>query len=239
LHWQAERSGTGACSYSKDELARTAFQIERQELGIPGGMQDQYAAVFGGMNLIEFSPSAVTVAPLHMEEAFLNELHSCLLLCYTGRTRVSAEIIRTQVDAYRRREAEAVAAMDALKAITFAMRDALLEGRLRDFGLLLHEAWENKKKMARQISDATIDRLYKAARENGALGGKILGAGGGGYLLFYCDWETRASVTEALTALGGQVIDFSFDPRGLHTWEVRPTGAVLGARCLALGRTGD
>jgi len=203
------------------EIAELAYRIERKDLGIQGGMQDQYAAVFGGFNFMEFGPAAVIVNPLRVGIESINELEYNLLLCYTGRTRLSANIITTQVGAYVRGEAEVLSAMDELKKITIEMKNALLQGRLTDFGLLLHEAWINKKKMARQITNSTIDTLYDAARKHGALGGKILGAGGGGYLLLYCEFDKKHIVAEELEKLGGQFVEFTFEHRGLQTWEVK------------------
>ena len=178
------------------ELADLAYRIERVDLKIKGGMQDQYAAVFGGFNFIEFGRNSAIVNPLRIETDIINELQYNLLLCYTGRTRLSANIITTQVDNYVRKEAEVVAAMNELKDITIDMKNALLQGRLDDFGTLLNEAWNNKKKMAKQITSSTIDVLYETAREHGALGGKILGAGGGGYLLLYCPFDRKHIIAE-------------------------------------------
>lgn len=203
------------------EIADLAYQIERVDLKIKGGMQDQYAAVFGGFNFIEFGRDAVIVNPLRIEDDIINELQYNLLLCYTGRTRLSANIITTQVDNYVRKEGEVLAAMDELKEITVALKNALLQGRLDDFGALLNEAWFNKKKMAKQITSTTIDTLYETARKNGALGGKILGAGGGGYLLLYSPFDRKHIIAEELEKLGGQVVEFTFDYHGLQTWEVR------------------
>jgi len=203
------------------EMAELAYHIERIDLAIEGGMQDQYAAVFGGFNFIEFGPAAVIVNPLRIDTEIINELQYNLLLCYTGRTRLSANIITTQVDNYVRKEAEVLSAMDEMKRITVEMKNALLQGRLNDFGCLLHEAWNNKKKMAKQITTSNIDLLYEAARENGALGGKILGAGGGGYLMLYCQFDKKHLIAEALEKLGGQVVEFTFDYHGLQTWEVK------------------
>jgi D-glycero-alpha-D-manno-heptose-7-phosphate kinase len=203
------------------EIADLAYQIERVDLKIRGGMQDQYAAVFGGFNFIEFGRDAVIVNPLRIEDDVINELQYNLLLCYTGRTRLSANIITTQVDNYVRKEGEVLAAMDELKVITVALKNSLLQGRLDDFGALLNEAWFNKKKMAKQITSTTIDTLYETARKNGALGGKILGAGGGGYLLLYTPFDRKHIIAEELEKLGGQVVEFTFDYHGLQTWEVR------------------
>jgi len=204
------------------ELADLAYRIERVDLKIKGGMQDQYAAVFGGFNFIEFGRNSAIVNPLRIETDIINELQYNLLLCYTGRTRLSANIITTQVDNYVRKEAEVVAAMDELKDITIDMKNALLQGRLDDFGALLNDAWKNKKKMAKQITSSSIDMLYETAREHGALGGKILGAGGGGYLLLYCPFDRKHIIAEQLEKRGGQVVEFTFDYHGLQTWEVRP-----------------
>jgi D-glycero-alpha-D-manno-heptose-7-phosphate kinase len=203
------------------EIADLAYRIERVDLNIKGGMQDQYAAVFGGFNFIEFGRDAVIVNPLRIEDDIINELQYNLLLCYTGRTRLSANIITTQVDNYVRKEGEVLAAMDELKEITVGLKNALLQGRLDDFGALLNEAWFNKKKMAKQITSTTIDTLYDTARKNGALGGKILGAGGGGYLLLYCPFDRKHIIAEELEKLGGQVVEFTFDYHGLQSWEVR------------------
>ena len=203
------------------DIAELAYHIERIDLGIKGGMQDQYAAVFGGFNFIEFTKNAVIVNPLRIEADTLNELNYSLILCYTGRTRLSGNIINTQVNNYVRGEAEVLEAMDELKAITIDMKSALLQGRVADFGALLNDAWINKKKMAKQITSSSIDVLYETARKNGALGGKILGAGGGGYLMVHCPFDRKHIISEELEKLGGQVVEFAFDFHGLQTWEVR------------------
>jgi len=203
------------------EIAELAYKIERVDMGIKGGKQDQYAATFGGFNFIEFYKDATIVNPLRIPADILNELHYSLLLCYTGKTRLSAGIIETQVRNYVQRKEDVIRAMDELKSIAIAMKNALLRGRLTEFGALLHEAWENKKKMAQQISNPFIDELYETARKNGALGGKVSGAGGGGYMFFYCPFDRKHLVAEALEKLGAQVVDFNFDFYGLQTWEVR------------------
>ena len=202
------------------EIAERAYEIERMDLGIKGGMQDQYAAVFGGFNFMEFSAAGVIVNPLRIPAHVINELEYNLLLCYTGKTRLSANIITTQVDSYKNKDKRVLHVMDELKRITVEMKNALLQGQLTNFGRLLHEAWINKKQMARQITTATIDALYETARQYGALGGKILGAGGGGYLLLYCEFDKKHLIAEKLEKLGGQVVEFTFEKSGLQTWEV-------------------
>ena len=202
------------------EIAEAAYIIERKELGIQGGMQDQYAATFGGFNLIEFNPTSVIVNPLRVPRDILNELEYHLLLCYTGRTRLSANILRDQVESYRQKKEDVMAALDEMKTLTVKMKNALLTGNLEDFGLMMHEAWLQKKRLASQISSPQIDKMYDTGLKTGALGGKILGAGGGGYIVFYCDFERKHMVAEALEKLGGKVVEFRFDSEGLCTWDV-------------------
>lgn len=204
------------------EIAELAYRIERKDLGIQGGMQDQYAAVFGGFNFMEFNRSAVVVNPLRIDQAVVNELEYNLLLCYTGRTRLSGNIIQRQIEAYAHKERSLLEALDELKALTVAMKNSLLQGRLDEFGCLLHQAWMHKKRMARGISNADIDALYDTARRHGALGGKITGAGGGGYLFLYCRFGTKHIIAQKLEEMGAQPVEFSFDQQGLQTWEMRP-----------------
>ncbi len=201
------------------EIASLAYQIERIDLGIKGGRQDQYAAAFGGFNLMEFYGDRVIVNPLRIPDELLNELHYSLMLFYTGGTRLSAHIIDTQTQGYVQRKEEVVAAMDEVKHLAVETKNALLQGRLEDFGALLHQSWANKKKMAASISNPHIDGMYEEARRLGALGGKISGAGGGGYMFLYCPYETQSAIAERLEALGATLVGFSFERNGLQTWE--------------------
>ncbi len=203
------------------EIAELTFQIERVDLQIVGGKQDQYAATFGGFNFIEFFDKTVVVNPLRINDAVINELEYNLLLCYTGKTRLSANIVANQTRSYQERKPAVVEALDQMKALTVEMKNCLLRGRLDDFGQLLHAAWLHKKNLDANISTSQIDQLYETGRENGALGGKILGAGGGGYLLFYCPFQKKHRVAEALERAGGQVVKFSFEQRGLQIWDIR------------------
>ena len=200
------------------EIASLAYQIERRDMGIKGGRQDQYAAAFGGFNLMEFYGDRAIVNPLRISGDVLNELHYSLMLFYTGGTRLSAHIIDTQTAGYVQGERDVVAAMDELKRLTTETKNALLQGRLETFGALLHASWSSKKKMAASITTPQIDQLYQIARQFGALGGKISGAGGGGYMFFYCPFETQAVITEQLEARGAQRVSFSFEKNGLQTW---------------------
>lgn len=202
------------------DIAELAFKIERKDLGIKGGKQDQYAATFGGFNYIEFHADTTIVNPLRISREILNELEYRLLLCYTGKTRLSAKILDEQIDKYKKKEKKSVEALDELKAICINMKNALLRGRLEEFGELLHQGWMNKRKLASKITNPEIDKLYDAARENGAIGGKLLGAGGGGYLLLFCEFDRKHIIAEKLEELGGQFVEFGFDVKGLQSWSV-------------------
>jgi D-glycero-alpha-D-manno-heptose-7-phosphate kinase len=201
------------------QIAELAYQIERVDLSVKGGMQDQYAATFGGVNFIEFYDRVVIVNPLRVSAERLNELEYNLLLCYTGRTRLSANIVARQTESFIQKKEEVVRALDAQKEMAIQMKNALLQGHLDDFGHLLHQAWQTKKHLDPAITTPQIDEMYETARREGAIGGKILGAGGGGYLLLYCPFDRKHVVAAALEQLGGQVVDFGIELRGLQTWE--------------------
>jgi len=203
------------------ELAQLAYKIEREDIGLKGGMQDQYAAAFGGFNFIEFNASAVIVNPLRIAPQCLNELEYSLLLCYTGRTRPSANILDRQIGAVQSNAVEVMASLDQSKVIATEMKNYLLRGKLREFGELLHVAWEAKKKLDPQISNSGIDELYQVGRSKGAIGGKVLGAGGGGYLLFFCEFPHKHKIAEALEKAGGQIVGFRFEQQGVQAWETR------------------
>ena len=200
------------------ETAELAYSIERKELGIQGGMQDQYAATFGGFNFIEFSSSHVIVNPLRIHRDTANELEHNLLLCYTGKPRETDGIISDQVGRYEQKDEKAIEGLRRQKSLAVELKNLLLQRRLDDFGALLGEAWQFKKQMSPKISNARIDEMYEEARRAGALGGKITGAGGGGYLLLYCEYEKKHKVAEALKKLGGVPTEFAFEFHGLQTW---------------------
>ncbi len=200
------------------EIADYAFRIERQELAIPGGRQDHYAATFGGFNFIEFLADRVIVNPLRVPRNVQNELQYNLLLVFTGRSRLSAQIIEDQVQRQVSGTRESAAALRELKRLSVEVKNCLLGQRLDVFGSLLHEEWQQKKRMSPRISTPEIDTVYDAAIAAGASGGKVTGAGGGGFMLFYCPNETRHEVAKRLVEMGCSVADFSFEPFGLQTW---------------------
>jgi D-glycero-alpha-D-manno-heptose-7-phosphate kinase len=202
------------------EIAELTYRIERVDLKIAGGRQDQYAATFGGFNFIEFFRDHSIVNPLRIRRDVVNELEYSLLLWFTGATRVSAHIVENQTRSYIAGKAPVVASLDRMKDLAIEMKAALLRDRLHRFGELLHEAWRAKKDLDPAITTDQIDGLYETARAHGAIGGKILGAGGGGYLLIFAPFDRRHEIIRALEAGGGKFVPFAFEERGLQTWAV-------------------
>jgi D-glycero-alpha-D-manno-heptose-7-phosphate kinase len=210
----AEHYRAGLGGYRIAELAHT---IEREDLGITGGMQDQYAAAFGGFNFIEFA-DRVIVNSLRIRDEIAHELELSLLLCFTGITRDSGRVIEDQTRRAVAQAEDTMAGLRAQKDLAVAMKAALLTGELNEFGALLGEAWSQKKRMSPIISNDRIDELYDVAVSHGALSGKVTGAGGGGYILFFCDFAKRHRVIDALEFAGAEVTEFAFDAKGLTTW---------------------
>ncbi|MBA2720935.1 MAG: GHMP kinase [Chloroflexi bacterium] len=202
------------------EVAELAYRIEREDLGIQGGLQDQYAAAFGGFNFIEFLADRVIVNGLKVNPDILNELEYNLLLCNTGGVRLSSHIIEDQVARYERQEAESLDALRQLKALTIEMKNAILNRRLDLLGEMLDLEWHHKKRMSAKISTPHLDELYQLARDKGALGGKITGAGGGGYMLLYCPFKQKQQIREAMVAAGCEIHEVALEPQGLQTWRV-------------------
>jgi D-glycero-alpha-D-manno-heptose-7-phosphate kinase len=204
------------------ELAERAYRVERVQLQQVGGMQDQYACTFGGFNFIEFlGEDRVVVNPLRIPHDVESELHGSLLLCYTGMTRVSGGILRRQVEGYRRGRTESVRSLERIKALTVELKEALLTGDLPSFAEILDESWQAKRRLAEGITNDRIEELVTHAKRAGALAGKILGAGGGGYLLLFCPFERRPGIAQAMEEAGARVVRFNFAPRGVQTWRIR------------------
>ena len=202
------------------ETAHLAVVIEREDLGIQGGLQDQYACTFGGFNFIEFHHDAVVVNPLRINPETMLELQYTLLLVFTGSTRRSDGILARQIANYAGPAGSVHDALQELKSITIDMKRALLQSHLDNFGSLLHAGWENKKRLAAGITTEHIDTMYDTALRAGAIGGKVLGAGGGGYLLLSCPSTRRHQVARACEKLGGVPVPFQFEATGLRTWRV-------------------
>jgi D-glycero-alpha-D-manno-heptose-7-phosphate kinase len=208
-------------SLDKYELAHLAYEIERVDLKMAGGKQDQYAATFGGINYMQFlANNKVIVDPLPLKPEVVNELEFCLLLYFTETQRMSAAIIGEQVKNVNEKNTKSVEAMHNLKAQANQLKDALLSGEVDKLGEILAFGWKNKKQMAASISNPLIDKIYDTAIANGATGGKISGAGGGGFMFFYCPAITKIKVARAIETLGGRVQPFKFTQQGLLTWTI-------------------
>lgn len=202
-------------SLSKYELAERAFHIARNVLGRPVGKQDEYAAAFGGLNFISFYQDGAThVEPMNLEPELVRELQSSLLLFFTGSSHHSWTILEEQENSTRKTGSGTVEYLHEIRKLAEPMKAALLSGELREFGLLLHEGWEIKKRLSSKISNERIDEMYKSALQNGALGGKITGAGGGGFLLLFCRQPRQQKVRAALLTLGAREMGFEFDFQG-------------------------
>jgi D-glycero-alpha-D-manno-heptose-7-phosphate kinase len=203
------------------DIARLAFDIERKDLGMAGGKQDQYAATFGGFNFMEFHrDDNVIVNPLRIKPEIVSELEFNLVLYYTGTTRLSSRIIEAQVKNVVDGNSRSIEATHHLKEQAVKMKEAVLTGRLSQMGDLLAFGWRHKKDLAGDISNPCIDEIYATATQAGSTGGKVSGAGGGGYMMYYCPGNTRYAVATALARLGGEVTTFQFEPAGLRTWRV-------------------
>jgi D-glycero-alpha-D-manno-heptose-7-phosphate kinase len=203
------------------DLARYAFDIERNDLQLAGGKQDQYAATFGGVNFMEFyAEDKVIVNPLRIRQEYLNELEHNLLLYFTDTSRESATIIKEQQQNVTTKNSQSVEAMHKLKEQARMMKEAMLKGELHTIGEILDFGFQQKRKMAANISNSRIDELYNTAINAGATGGKISGAGGGGFMIFYCPGITRFRVMDELQKLGGRFRNYQFTKQGMTSWTV-------------------
>ena len=201
------------------DIAHYAFDIERNDLKLAGGRQDQYAATFGGVNFMEFyKDEKVIVNPLRIRPQYMHELENNLLLYFTATSRESATIITEQVKNVNDKNEKSIDAMHRLKEQAQMMKEALLKGKVDDIGSILDYGFAQKRNMAANISNNSIEAIYDAAKAAGASGGKISGAGGGGFMIFYCPGNSRYKVTEALSKFGGEIRKYSFTKYGLTTW---------------------
>lgn len=203
-------------------VAALAYDIERCDLGLAGGTQDQYAAAFGGMNFMRFSKNArVEVEGVSVPEKVLKELEASLVLYFTGVSRESAAIIDEQKANMKSHAPKSLESLHALKAGAFQMRDALIAGDLPRFGALLDAGWLSKKQTAHNISSPQIDRVYEAAKDFGVFGGKVSGAGGGGFMMFLVDPPRREGLKRLLAGFGGVAQGAAFTRTGAESWDVR------------------
>ncbi|MGA0544720.1 dehydrogenase [Brevundimonas sp. VNH65] len=201
------------------DVAHLAYEIERIDLGLSGGRQDQYAAAFGGVNFIEFlANDRVIVNPLRASDAVCNELESSLVVCFSGRSRSSAAIIDQQTAGLKAANADTLTAMHQLKADAAEMKRALLVGDIDGMAEILNASWTAKKATAAAVSNAGLDALFDLAMQSGALAGKVSGAGGGGFMFFLVHPESRFRLIQALNAAGAQAGPVKLTHRGSEAW---------------------
>ena len=204
------------------DIAHYAYEIERSDLQLAGGRQDQYAATFGGFNFMEFyGNDKVIVNPLRIRQDYLNELENNLVLYFTSTTRESAAIITEQQRNVKENNTKSIDAMHQLKEQAKMMKEALLVGKLDKIGEILDYGFNQKKNMAANISNSNIEEIYGAAIKAGATGGKISGAGGGGFMIFYCPGNSRYRVIETLNTFGGRINPYQFTQHGLTSWTIQ------------------
>ncbi|MEE9379068.1 MAG: GHMP kinase [Candidatus Lokiarchaeia archaeon] len=209
--------------FSKHEIAQKAYDIERIELKQKGGYQDQFAAAYGGFNFIEFS-DVVKVIPINTSTEMINELQFCLILCYIGGSHFSSDIQNEVLKGYNIEKKSFMEAMQDLKDVAHSMRNIVESNnlsRLNEFGNLLHKGWVAKKSLSTKISNRKIENFYLTSRKFGVLGGKLLGAGGGGHLLLFSDSRKKHIVIQELEKIGGKIVNFHFNPKGLEVWEIK------------------
>jgi len=203
------------------DIAQMAYEVERVELAMAGGKQDQYAATFGGVNFMEFyKDNKVIVNPLRIKPEYLYELENNLVLYFTATSRLSSTIIEAQSQNVKDKNKESIDAMHQVKEQAQIMKEALLKGHIHEIGGILDFGFRFKKQMAKGISNDAMDEIYETALKAGATGGKISGAGGGGFMMFYCPANTRYAVKHALQHFGGQFSPYQFTQRGLFTWSI-------------------
>jgi D-glycero-alpha-D-manno-heptose-7-phosphate kinase len=203
------------------DMAYLAYQIERIDLGFSGGKQDQYAATFGGFNFIEFyNDDRVIVNPLRINRWIVDELEVSLVLYYTGASRLSDKIIREQQNNTRMGKKVQIEATHRIKENSYVMKNFLLKGDILHFAKALDKEWENKKKMASSITNRNIENIYESAMKAGAYGGKVSGAGGGGFMFFTVDPAKRLNLINSLKKFNGSVLNFHFSENGCQGWKI-------------------
>jgi D-glycero-alpha-D-manno-heptose-7-phosphate kinase len=203
------------------DMAWLAYSIERIDLGLSGGKQDQYAATFGGFNFIEFEKDdRVIVNPLRIKRWIADELEVSMVLYYTGASRSSDKIIREQQANTRAGKKEQIEATHRIKRNSYLLKEYLLKGDILKFARALGKEWENKKKMASSITNKNIEKIYEAAIKAGAYGGKVSGAGGGGFMFFTIDPVKRLDLVNALNRFNGKVLNFHFSEHGCQGWKI-------------------
>ncbi len=205
------------------DVAHLAFEVERVDLALAGGKQDQYAAAFGGANFIEFlAHDRVIVNPLRIAPGFVNELEASLVICFSGVSRRSEAIIEDQQRQMAGHDSAAIESLHQLKSDAVEMKQALLRGEIGQVAAILNRSWGAKKRTASGVSSPAIDRLHETAMAHGALAGKVSGAGGGGFVMFVAPPEDRIALIRALNATGAEASAAHFTSQGAESWVVPP-----------------
>ena len=203
------------------QLADLAFQIERVDLGLSGGKQDQFAAAFGGFNWMEFGPGErCVINPLRVKNWIRCELESSLVLFYSGVSRQSATIIDEQIARIEAGHQPSIDGLLGIREAAVQMKESVLRGRIREFAAALGHSWEAKKSTASSISNPHLDEIHRSAQEAGALAGKVSGAGGGGFMMFLIDPARRHELIRALAPHEGSVVQCHFSERGAEGWKL-------------------
>jgi len=209
------------------EIARLAYEIERLDLGLSGGKQDQYAAAFGGFNYMEFLQNdMVIVNPLKVKRWVIDELESSIVLFFTGKSRSSAAIIEEQRKNTQTGNYQLIEAMHRIKQYAVDMKLAVLNGDMQKFATVLGQSWEDKKKIAGPITNPIIEKAFEVATRAGAKAGKVSGAGGGGFIMFFVEPTKKKKVLEALKSIDGFTMPFNFTDGGAHGWKIYDTDKV-------------
>ncbi|MBD3196869.1 MAG: GHMP kinase [Candidatus Lokiarchaeota archaeon] len=206
---------------NRHEIAQKAYDIERIELEQKGGYQDQFAAAYGGFNYVEFTDE-VKVFPVQTTSEMINELHYRLILCYVGGSHFSSDIQDEVLEGYKIEKKSYMESMSDLKDVAHSMRDLIESKNISDlnkFGEYLHQGWLAKKSLSDKISNRNIENFYLTSRKHGVIGGKLLGAGGGGHLLLFSKPSQKYQVVEELEEIGGKIVNFHFNHNGLEVWK--------------------
>ena len=202
------------------EMAQLAYEIEREDVGLPGGKQDQYAATFGGFNFVEFFSNSIVVNPLRLKTWIKNEIENSLILYYTGASRVSPKIIEEQIKNTHENNIDSVTAMHETKQSVFVMKEAILKGDFVGFAKSLRSGWDAKKRMSNAITNSSIDTIHDLALKNGGYAAKISGAGGGGFMMILCDPKKRYGLIEILEKTDGKVVSCCITEKGAQGWTI-------------------
>lgn len=208
-------------NYDAYKIAELAYRAHLEEMGIKGGWQDQYAAVTGGFSFMEFNEGKNLIYPLRLKEDVIHDLNHRLLLCYVGKHHSSSDAHGKQEETFRKNEEESTRILHLMKKTAVEMKDILLTGKIELLGKLLHESWENKKLLSPSVSTEAVNKLYETGLNHGADGGKLLGAGNGGYLLFFTQPKKRNQLVRALQHAGGDIMNFQFEFGGTRIWKTR------------------